>query len=198
MRILMMVAVIAFLAGFGCLIAGIYEYKLSRGSSPTPQTISCADLITKGPGNNLHVIVTNFVLRRDAFVVSGGDRKTYWNTAYVPVVPAGDPRDSLPETFGLILIADDAPHEHDLVQLQSTGQLHGMIVNSISGLDLETRDLLRDSYPRTDFEHCLLLEHNREPMSGTGALVITGTGAALLAICFGIGLVARRLNRRPI
>jgi hypothetical protein len=63
---------------------GLKEFELQRRSRAEPQVISCEKLLAQGPGDNLHIILTDFALLPD-FVYE--HEMDHWKGAWVPVVP---------------------------------------------------------------------------------------------------------------
>jgi hypothetical protein len=170
------------------LFFGYTEYKLSGSVKAEPQTIRCADLIQKGPGDNGHVIVTDFAFEDDYVIEGESANDSTWKKAYVPMFPApqGDAQ-APPHTgsFKLILETARANNEQKLNALEKQDRIQGSIVTSIKSLDSETQNILRSKYPQTDFNSVMILEHERKPVSTlvwVGAFVVGGLCAVLLIV----------------
>jgi hypothetical protein len=161
------VYVVLMVIGAVGLIFGFNEWRLSRSTKAEPQTISCADLIAKGPGDNGHVIVTDFALLTDSFVVEGGSQNSpTWKRAMVPMVPKSQATAANPsKSFRVILDTHKVTTETELVALAKEDKIQGTIVNDVKSLDAETQKLLKNSYSGTDFSSCLILDHGRRPSS---------------------------------
>lgn len=167
--------------GIGALVAAVNEFRLGMNSNEQPQFITCRQLIDKGPGDNLHVVVTGYQLEVDSFVVQRGRKKTdSWKKAWVPVTASdgGGNDGSFHVLFETSLLRKDS----DLDQMQKLGELHGMIVNDITSLGSEEQNLLRSSYPKTDFSKCWILEHGRRPGGAQKVLIMIGLGIVGLLI----------------
>ena len=177
LKALLVVLVFLLLGGVGCLVFGLVEYHVATKSKPEPQVLTCAELIANGPRDNLHVRVTDYQMRLDAFVVS--DLGPRWEDAYIPLVPLGAGPSS--KAFRVILSTNEAHTESELVALKEQAQIQGMIINSIASLDLQTRRLLQDAYPQVDWGNCWILDHGRKPTQASHALATAAVGASLLA-----------------
>src|SRR2546425_13130993 len=83
-RILLVIIVLgAMLAWFG-----YQEWRLAGAASPTPAKITCAQLESSGPGENAHVILTDFILCPTGFVYQGTQgNDSHWTTIWIPAVP---------------------------------------------------------------------------------------------------------------
>jgi hypothetical protein len=159
--------VILLITGALGLTFGYLEWRLSSSTKQEPQTIRCADLIDKGPGDNGHVIVTDFAVLTDSIVVERGSKNSpTWNDAWVPMVPKDQAKaGNSAQAFRLILYTHKAKNEQQLTALANEDKLQGTIIYDIKSLDAKTEKLLRDSYPGTNFESCLILDHDRQPLS---------------------------------
>jgi hypothetical protein len=148
------------------LTFGYLEWRLSSSTKQEPQTIRCADLIAKGPGDNGHVIVTDFALLTDSIVVeSGSENSRTWNGAWVPMVPKDQAKaGNSAQAFRLIINTHKAKNEQRLTALANEDKIQGTITYDIKSLDAKTEKLLRDRYPGTDFESCQILDHDRRPL----------------------------------
>jgi hypothetical protein len=72
-----------FLLGPAALVVA-WQLLMVSGADPTPQPLSVAQLIDKGPGGNLHVELTDLAFGEPVVVEDGGD----WKAAWFPVRPA--------------------------------------------------------------------------------------------------------------
>ncbi len=193
------IAYVLLVVAVGGLSFGYYEYQLSHTAKAEAQTVRCADLIKNGPGDNGHVIVTDFDFDEN-FVVEGAtkDEKT-WKKAYLPMIAAEQALDPNLGTggrgFRLILETSSATDDAKIKTLEGQKQIEGTIVSSIKSLDTKTQDMLREHYPATDFGSVMILEHDRKPKSpllwGT-CLVVGGLSAAALIGLIIMGLIPKR------
>src|SRR4051794_36697963 len=101
-----LVITLSFIFGIVVIISGIVSYRLAARSHETPQVISCETLMRDGPGENVHVVVTDFRLHTNEFVVTGekgSDLQSHWDVAYIPVSPARLGVLGNNKSYGLIL-----------------------------------------------------------------------------------------------
>ncbi len=173
------------------------EARLKGEASDTPQTIPLSRLAAYGPGDNAHVIITDFApCNNFVFQVKGVN--TYWEGVYVPVVPRagmGGPNIALavaPGAIRVIVHSTKVHNQQDLERVFGAPTLQGTIVNSIRSLDRETQDLLRSTYPGADFGSCYILQEGRKPFSAGLILLMTIGGTLLIVLC-GLMVVARML-----
>jgi hypothetical protein len=163
------------------LVGGVQEIALWRVAAPKPQTISCEALGRTGPGDNAHVVLTDFVLCQSAFVYE--ERGGRWTVAWVPAVPRGTPLNAgqPPPDFRVLVKIPSARSMSDIVQVAQAPTLEGIVVNSIERLGDGERATLQRSYPRVDFERCQIFELDRRP---AGWLRVIGSlaGGALLIL----------------
>jgi preprotein translocase subunit Sss1 len=60
------------------------------------------------------------------------------------------------------------------------GGIQGLIINDVSSLNTEEKNLIKQEFPNIDFNKVLILEDGRKP---------TATGAAVVAIIAGVGML---------
>lgn len=182
------ISIILGAVGIGLLVYGCNEQRLSSKAKSEPQTITIKNLASTGPGDNAHVVVTDYILRLDDFVIeTEGNNDTRWTKAYVPLVPIDIDINNPPRTFDVILKTDDHHTMGEMDRLQEAGQIKGLIINEISKLGGEEKKLLKSSYPGTNFDTCWIIEHGRKP-AGTSFVMGSLGGGALLLLA-GIGLL---------
>jgi hypothetical protein len=174
------------LIGIGAIVAAVQEYRLGAKADEKPQTLTCRQLIDKGPGDNLHVVVTDYVLEVDSFVVEEKKRqKDNWNKVWIPLSPLDGKKTE--GKFHVILQTDRAHKDADLVAIQKAGQIHGMVVNDVASLGSKEEGLLRQSYPKTDFAKCWIIQHERGPKTTTDVLLYIIAG--VVALLAGLALI---------
>jgi hypothetical protein len=184
-----------------CGVCGYREVKIRSAAKAEPQTITCAELEANGPGDNAHVIMTDFYLCDFAYVYEA--RGPLWTRAFVPAVPKGsdfhkslvaamDKRRSddrgvqLPPEMRVIVEAPDATCEWDITHLGEQEEIQGTIVNVLHNLDDEAQVMLEESYPGVDFDNVWILEVGLGPVS-SGKIGAWFVGCAALALA-GIGV----------
>jgi hypothetical protein len=217
-------AVVAIIAAGIILFIAIKEMRLSRASKEVPQTITLASLLQNGPGDNAHVILTDFV-PTDNYVylyqkgkyerVNDADAiNRTWSSVWVPLIPmTGQQRQQLlakakmnpkaaavlqPSAVQVVVKLKDA-HDKNSVERWCDNQfdrphLQGMVVNLTDSLDGQTRDLFGQSYPNTDFSRCLIIHEGKTP-TGPGPVLAGIGGGTLLIVLAGLWFICRFLFR---
>ena len=169
---------------------GVQEYRLSKVAKAEPQTITCAQLAARGPGDNAHVRLTDFAFT-DNYIYQNRKRSTEWKLAYVPAVP---PRvKDLPAVRTVrVLIKSTRARNEDQLYALGEGPLEGVVVNHISGLGSDERRLLKESYPDVDFDACWIIEAGKRPASTGTLLGMIGGGGGLAVVAAGMLLMAAK------
>jgi hypothetical protein len=173
---------------------GIKEWRLSSGASDKPKQVTLKDLIAQGPGDNAHIVLMDFVLCEN-LVYQSNKNSTTWSKAWIPIVPkpsGGEQVISKPTSFHAILYCPNVKNQVDAASLANRPTLKGMVINDIESLGAEETKLLKQTYPNTDFDKCLIIEPDREP-AGFGKIVLFMGGGALLLVG---GLVAMLVSFR--
>ena len=201
---------LVMLVGGGALVFfGIQEMRLAKATKPEPQSITAADLIKSGPGDNAHVVMKDFLMCEFAYVYQANKKGGAWKNVWVPVVPVGGdyhkkilsmvkPDGTLgggtppmPDDIRLIVKSSKVPNEQSVGALANQETLQGVIVNKIESLGGEQKKILKESYPGVDFANVLILEHDRKPATPGKSFGFVGGGAVLS--CVGVlGLVKKR------
>jgi hypothetical protein len=199
--------------------ASLLEMRLALAASETPQRLTLAQLAANGPGDNAHVVLTDFALC-DGYVclvkvgrferlITGTDPTTKrWEGVFVPLVPLtpevrqrrarGEAvgRAAAPANMRVLLLSYTAHGVSDLDRLDAQPELGGTVVNAIKSLDRKTARLLRDLYPGTDFDNCLIFQENRRPTPPSRSLLFVFLGTCLM-VGSGVLLLSAHLYRRP-
>ena len=191
--------VLALIIGgcFSCFYAW-RESKLASHADSTPQRISAAELIAKGPGDNANIELTDYLDLSYSFVVQ--EKGSRWIKCWVPVVELNGPFHNqlkeLPENIApdkfptphnikIIAVTSKARNEDDLARIFSAPALQGLVVNDIQSLGSKERDILARSFPGTNFKDVYLIDLGRTPSSSgaitgffaLGGLLVVGGGA---------------------
>lgn len=202
-------AIILVVLGGMAAYYGVQEWRLAASASATPQEISLKDLIARGPGDNAHILLKEFI-PCDNYIYSKKENNNNWDEVWVPVIPP----DALPKLENLKLGPGALPlqqqiapgnvqaiiksthihNETELERLEKQPTLQGMVVNKISSIGSEEKTKLIESYPGTDFNRCLIIEDGRTP-AGMG-LVVASLGGGGVLVLVGIGLALLGLLRR--
>lgn len=191
---------------WGCLLAvgagfyGFKELRLGGVAKKEAQSISCADLAEKGPGDNAHVVMKDGVLLSNSFVYE--ERRGKWTTVFIPAVPVAelatwerqeDGSLRVPKNirFRVIVKSSKVTSEAEADRFGQQETVKGVVINEISSLDSETKKLLAESYPGTDLDSCWILEHDRSLPSAGTAIGAIGGGVLLLLFSLWLGLMYR-------
>ena len=79
-------------------------------------------------------------------------------------------------------------------ELKEKQGIVGLVISEIEELEDDEKRLLRESFPKVNFDKVLILEENRTPMTGVMALGILAGGVVLVLV--GVGLLILPLGRR--
>jgi hypothetical protein len=191
-RFMLLLVVFMLIGGIAGVVVGIEDFQLSRKTKPQPQVLSAAQLLKQGPGDNQYVRLTDVLPRVDGVVVKGGNAKTYWETAYIPLVPDDENAEAASDAPQIILISKSVQSTEELRTLVKATSIDGILGSWENTLDDKARDLLKETYPKMDPAKCYLLTHNATPPSRAGSFVCMGIGFGLLLGMLILGLTARR------
>jgi hypothetical protein len=206
-RILLVIIVL----GGAMVFAGIQQMRLASVAKAEPQKISCAKLMASGPGDNAHVVLTDFIMVNSAFVTETGKSGGRWKNVWVPVMPVdGEYRDQIaslikssgslppngvmptPRDIRVIVNSSKVASESELGALADQDTIQGMVVNTVSSLGSKQKRILADSYPGVNFDNVLILEHGRTPWGAGKSLGCIAGGIALAGAGVGAMVVKRR------
>jgi hypothetical protein len=174
-----------FLGGAVCLILGttgtvlgIKNLQIALRYSKTPQEITYADLIAHGPGENVHIVLTDFTPCREGAVVHPGqDGK--WFQVYLPVGPANRTGPLAAGEIGAILVLRSIHDDKELDRAVAWTRLTG-IVESQGGFS-HSREL-QSFNPGIALNQCweIVEEHNPwSVLDAIWAMVFSLPGFAL-------------------
>ncbi|MBI5865796.1 MAG: hypothetical protein HZB38_15090 [Planctomycetes bacterium] len=201
---------VALLGGIALIALGVSELRLRERASEEPQTITCEALTANGPGDNYHVIMTDYVLL-PYYVYE--KRFTVWKGAWVPAVSHAELKLRLaaelnvPEAeletvegdrvaealqnmkpsdfqFKVIVSFPKADGPDYIDALGEDELIQGTIFESLASMDSDGKRLLRQGYPHVKLEDCYILVAGREPRSAASAQLqmFGGGGLALVAL----------------
>ena len=203
---------------FGVMLVfyGLREMWLAVGASEAPQRLTLAQLAANGPGDNAHVVLTDFALcdgcvclvkvgRFERFITGTDPLRKRWEGVVVPAVPLtaelrqrrarGEAaRPAAPANVRVLLLSYAVHGEADLDRLEKQRELRGTVINSIQSLDGKTAALLRELFPGTDFGNCLIFQAGRRP-SATGTSLLVILIATVAVVGAGFLLLVRHLYR---
>jgi hypothetical protein len=169
----------------GCVLGwlGIQEWRLSAGAEDKPHEITLKDLIARGPGDNAHIILKDFIPCEN-FLYVGKKDSDHWKEAWVPVIPLDDPNkiNLKPTSFRAILKCSNVHNQGELERLAGKSPLQGMVMNEIESLGDKEKEVLRGSYPQTNFDRCWIIEPEREPAGLAKIGGYLGGGVVLMGV----------------
>ena len=175
--VLLKYLIVLLLVGVGLLAWAYHDWKVQQRSSVEPQAITARDLIRNGPGDNLHVRVTDFTVVEE-FVVEG-ETAEGWERAWFIIKPKQG------GGWPIVLQSDDITNYPELVKLAAEGGFQGMAMHSGNRLQSEAKDLLRSymSSVRTiNWNRVRVVHHNQKPAGSMMLLVKFIGGVALIGI----------------
>jgi hypothetical protein len=199
---LRIVLVILVLGGV-VFFVGFNEWRLATKAHAVPQRISAADLEAHGPGNNAHIVLSNFLVCEGAFVYetekTGG--KEHWKRVWVPAVPSdsayaqqvaqamqGPIVHQPPPPDVRIILKSKADSEQTVQILARSATIQGLVVNEIESLGRDEKKILSENYPGVDFSRCWILEVDKKP-AGAGQVIGMMGGGGTVAL-LGLALLA--------
>jgi hypothetical protein len=163
--VVILVIVLLAAAGLGGL-ALWQEQTLASLASPTPQKITLQQLIDNGPGDNIHVTVTQLQFGLDWVYEEKNQR---WERVWIPIYP--DRNAELRKEFHVIVRTSDTPDEDTANQFCQQTELTGLIVNSIHQLRSPEIIVLEQGFPNIDASQILVLDTSRK-LSSPRALAL--------------------------
>lgn len=188
-------ALLALIFGGILSVIGWQEWSLFRQGSPTPQTITLADLEKNGPGNNVHVTVTNVDYGLRFVYEAKGSNATTWQSVWIPLYPPHvDIRDQN-YPVKVVLHSSKIKDQQALEEYcQRNKSVTGVITNAVRSLDNKQRENLQKDYPKADFANVWILDEARSFPSATIVFLWLGIGVGLivLGVAFAIGWLLLR------
>jgi hypothetical protein len=152
---------VCLILGMGGSILGIALLQIALRFSRVPQAISYADLIAHGPGENVHIGLTDFTPRWDgAFYLRGkGD---ILSQVYLPIGPADRGKALTGREIGAILVVQDIHDQKEFNRLYDSTRFTG-IVKSFGALSHYSE--LRRYNPGIVPAQCWQIDGGYEPWS---------------------------------
>lgn len=207
------IKLLMIVGGVVLLVFGVQEYRLASEASQTPQSITCADLASNGPGTNAHVSVTKAFLCQQAIVFeSKKNDQSNWTKIWVPAVPVDSAYVKMIVTLGEANGGqlDTVPPPGDIRVLIKTSSVKnktelegfslsaltwpvtGLVTNKIESLGSEEKKILEENYPGIDFAKCYIVDHERKPADAMKLGAMIGGGALIALIGGGWSVAGMR------
>ena len=176
--------VLAALLGCSGYILGT---KAFQPAAP-PEEITLKNLIARGPEGNANLILSDFVLCENYVYEYNGPNKNSWTKMWIPVLPETGStfteEELTPRDVKILIYSTSIRNEQQLETRLSVPKLQGMVTNRIDSIDRKAHDLLKKSYPNTDFDKCLIFQEGRTAISPRvvvlrGFVFLMGAGSAV-------------------
>jgi hypothetical protein len=142
----------------------------------TPRPVRLADLERDGPGNNIHVRVTDFFLPPNYVAEKKNDK---WNRVWIPMLPRDQPGR---REIKVVARAFDIENEFQLQQFYRQPEVTGIVVNAIWGIRSQEAEHLKTRYPGSDFSSAILIDAGRAFPTKEGVALWIGVASGLLAL----------------
>ena len=164
------------LVPFIFVFGAVRDYLLRSSSRDEPQVIRCEDLGQNGPGDNIHVTVTDFIIGSPA--IHEGDKRGRgdWPAIWVPVLPLGgryhhtvarlldaNPNAKVPKPvdFFVLVKLPDAKKE-DIDALAQRSSITGMVINEVEIMGAVGK-LIGKTFPAVLLDRCWLVDSGLSP-----------------------------------
>ncbi len=187
--IIIIVSIIALIGGIGLIANASSESKLLDDSSKTPEEITLAQLIKRGPNGNNNVIVTNFNWAPNYVYTT---YKGSWNSVWIPIVPAdnsGQPGfGGAPAVVKALVKSTKASNKNDVEMLATKTKLRGMVINKIDSVSGDAKNLLENTYKGSDMETCIIIQEGREPSTKDSVNTMRFFGIILIPVSILLGV----------
>jgi len=204
-------ACFAMLLGGGALVSfGFKSAAVQTRWHAQPQVVSCADLVGEDAPDNVHVLLTDFVLLSN-YVYEQKVGK--WEGAWVPAVPRADVeaavarvlkvdattvsglgQEQIDQALDKVKAADfnvkllvwfpSADGKQYMERAFAARSVEGTLLTNqgLGKLSTRKRKLLEDMYPRSDWRRCWVLEEGPAPKATSKARAYQVGGSALVLL----------------
>jgi hypothetical protein len=132
-----------------------WQLQLVAGALPTPQTMTVADLIDKGSGENLHVELTDLAFGNP--VIEQTENHD-WQQVWVPVLPAGSGKTTPKQT--VLLRAGWITKQSQLDEFLKQTKLKALVTTSLPTWSLwkvRPSEVLQQASPKLDLGKVVFL-----------------------------------------
>ena len=204
------------LIGGGLMLAwfGIQEFRLSSGTSAEPVSVSLAELEGGAEPGNGHVLIGEHIADFAGCIYEYKEKNKSVTHAYYPVISEEHPFfKELNELYAKYPNIDDAPESEYpgiddfrvLVKtkrfktigsipegLKPMDNLQGLVINLVESIKSEEKKLIKESFPKLNFENVLIVEDHRKPSSAITSLGMIGGGGLLSLLGIGSFFMGRK------
>jgi hypothetical protein len=162
---------------FGIILCGMawqswVAYSLG---SEIPQKIRLEDLARNGPGDNIHVRVTDFVFG-DGYVVQ--KKRGNWAAVWVPMFPVG--QHPVAGEIKILVKSYNVRDEGQLHAFRHRDAVTGVITNPLFSPRSVELEELKKGYPGANLSSVLILEEGRAFPTQQSIFLKAGAGLVLL------------------
>ncbi len=177
--------ILLVVAGF----LGVFAWKegtLAAQSSAAPEEIGLKNLIARGPNGNANVVVTDYIMCKNFTYQYQKNNPNSWTEIWIPIVPLDSvdlkklKEPPSPANVQALFYSKRVHGQGDLNRLD-VPRTQGLVTNRITSLESKIRDMLRQTYPGTNFDKCLIIEEGRAPTSWQ-LVILAGGGAGVAAL----------------
>jgi hypothetical protein len=189
-EILGVVALLAILIGpFIGYAAYQRQQVLDRGKAE-PQVMKVYDLGRKGPGDNIHVKVTDFEIG-GAYAVT--TKSGSWQSACLAAFPRGKKSD--PKALKVVIRTSSVHNEKEVAEFGKRASVEGVVVNSIYEWEHD-KEYMKQAYPGVDTSAIWVVQENYTFPNEREIKIMYGisSGVVGLAVFCGLGAVVRRMS----
>ncbi len=198
-RYILIIAVI----GLALIGKGFSDCRMRDWTEDTPQRLTAAEAIANGPGRNVHVEISDFMLSHEYVIVTIDDDDTMW----IPVTTAEQAAqyvknemarigtddvneiqfDYRPLYFSIIVRIPDG-NEEDLEDVYNRELLHGFLITSTQSIGAPASKQLKKAYPSLNMKNLWVLELDRTPSGYIKIVMYFLCGLAIIGVAAYLGL----------
>lgn len=185
----------AVVFGIGAVILGILgwqQWSLFSQGKETPQRIKLADLAAKGPGDNIHLEITDFWLAERGYceLTEGGS----WSRIWFAMEPL-EAQDGAP--VRVLFRSDSIKDQAGITAIQQQQPLRGILVNAIHSIDSDVGKGLKATYPSLNLDTALIFAHDWSYPKAATVYTYLGSAFGCLALCIGCSFGAYWVTLTP-
>jgi hypothetical protein len=177
------IAVIGILVGPGLAYITFQRQKVMDMGKPEPHVLSVADLGKNGPGENIHVKITDFEFGENfAYKEKGGS----WTALCLAAFPKGKRNDA--KALRVVVRTTRVRNEQELRDFKTRPEIQGVVVNSIYEWESD-KNYMKQAYPGVDTTRVWVVQENYTfpNQSEIKTMYTTSSGIVGLAVFCGLG-----------
>jgi hypothetical protein len=177
------IALIAILVGPGLAYVAYQRQRVLDMGKPEPHVFRVADLGKNGPGDNIHVKITDFEFGENyAYKSKGGS----WTALCLAAFPTGKRND--PKALKVVVRTTRVHDEKELRDFAQRAEIQGVVVNSIYEWEND-KAFMRQAYPGVDTSCIWVVQENYTfpNQSEIKTMYTASSGIVGLAVFCGLG-----------